>query len=171
MRTPISKARLGLSLLGLILWLVSLSVFAAIAVPMYFERGLTAENGARLLAQDLRSAQNRAAYSGMLLFMRFYEDGDGYEVVDNQGDPIADPRTGRPFVRRYSSDGVFEGLSIKDLVLSTDRTLVFTASGEISSSLECTLQFENETRHLAAKRLTGIVTIPDSTSGFVDDGY
>jgi hypothetical protein len=150
---------------------VGISFLAAVAVPMYFEGGLTAENGACLLAQDLRAAQNRAAYSGQTLFMRFFEDGDGYEVVDSQGEPISDPRTARPFVRQYSKDGVFEGLVIRDLVLSSGNTLVFSASGEISSALECTLHFEDEVRHLVAKRPTGIVTIPDSTSGFVDDGY
>lgn len=171
MQTPPLKPTNGFSLLGLILWLGGLSLIAAIAVPMYFERGITAENGATLLARDLRAAQNRAAYSGQMLFMRFFEDGDGYEVVDKDRNPISDPRTGRPFVRRYSQDGVFEGLEIHDLFLSDERTLVFSESGETSSELECVLRFQDETRHLFAARLTGVVTIPDSTSGFVDDGY
>lgn len=162
----------GFSLLGLTLWLSGLSVVAAIAVPMFFERGIvTLENGAVLLASDLRAAQNRAAYSGQILFMRFFDDGDGYEVVDQDGAPITDPRTGRPFIRHYSIDGVFEGLRIAELSLNDGRTLVFSQTGETSSGLDCILEFEGETRQLLAERKTGIVTIEGSTSGFVDDGY
>ena len=162
----------GFSLLGLILWLVGLSTVAAIAVPMFFERSIvTLENGAILLASDLRAAQNRAAYSGQVLFMRFFEDGDGYEVVDQSSEPITDPRTGRPFVRHYSIDGVFEGVRIGELQLNDGRTLVFSKTGETSSPLRCVLEFEGDKRHLVAARKTGIVTIEDSTSGFSDDGY
>ena len=172
MQTKTDPSSGGFSLLGLILWLCGLSVFAAIAVPMFFERSIvTLENGAVLLANDLRAAQNRAAYSGQILFMRFFEDGDGYEVVDRNSKPITDPRTGRPFVRHYSIDGVFEGLRIAELHLQDGRTLVFSQTGETSSGLECLLEFEGDTRQLLAERKTGIVTIEGSTSGFVDDGY
>ncbi|MFT4709122.1 MAG: Tfp pilus assembly protein FimT [Bacteroidia bacterium] len=174
--TPVRKTpnqhSSGFSLLGLILWLSGLSVVAAIAVPMFFERSIvTLENGAVLLASDLRSAQNRAAYSGQILFMRFFEDGDGYEVVGQDNEPIMDPRTGRPFVRHYSIDGVFEGLRIAELNVNDGRTLVFSKTGETSGRLECVLDFEGETRRLLSERKTGIVTIEGSTSGFVDDGY
>jgi hypothetical protein len=162
----------GFSLLGLTLWLFGLSAVAAIGVPMFFERGVvTLENGAVLFASDLRAAQNRAAYSGKLLFMRFYEDGDGYEVLDQQNVTIIDPRTDRPFVRRYSIDGVFEGLHISELGLNADSTLVFSQRGETSSELTLTLEFEGEQRHITAERKTGIVTIDGTTSNFVDTGY
>ena len=161
----------GFSIVELILWLLVLTAIAAIAVPRYFERDVTLENGAVLLANDLRAAQNRAAFSGQILFLRFFEDGDGYEVVGQDGEPIADPRTGRPFVRVYSSDGVFEGLRIVELHLNDEFTLMFTPSGETSSQLDCVLEFQDETRHLSAARSTGIVTIEDSTSGFEDLGY
>jgi len=171
-RTTPKQLSSGFSLLGLILWLSGFSVVAAIAVPMFFERGVvTLENGAVLLASNLRAAQNRAAYSGEVLFMRFFDNGDGYEVVDQDSQHIPDPRTGRPFVRQYSIDGVFEGLRIAELGLNDGRTLVFSQTGETSSSLGCLLEFEGETRQLFAERRTGIVTIEGSTSGFLDDGY
>ncbi len=112
---PASRLRGGFTMLHLVLVLVVLSALAAIGIPMFFERPhVTLENGAVLLAEDLRAAQNRAAFSREPLFLRMLPDGDGYEVVTRTGKPIDDPRTGRPFLRRYSIDGVFEGLVITD---------------------------------------------------------
>lgn len=158
-------------MLHLILLLVGLSGLAMVGIPMFFERGnVTLENGAVLLARDLRTAQNRAAYSREALFLCFYEDGDGYEVVTRTGKPIDDPRTGRPFVRRYSIDGVFEGLRITELKAGQDDTIVLSAIGETSDILEVRLEFEGEVRLVYAERASGMVTIEGSTSGFVDDG-
>lgn len=161
----------GFNLTHLILMLVVLSGSAAVAIPYFFERDIvTLENGSVLLARDLRAAQNRAAYSREALFMRFFEDGDGYEVVTKSGRIIDDPRTGRPFSRHYSSDGVFEGLSISSVDAGDDRTLVFSILGEISDQLVAELSFKGQTRTLRAARSSGLVEIEGSTSGFIDDG-
>lgn len=168
---PHSPRRGGFTLLHLVLLLGILTVAAAVAIPQFFAREIvTLENGAVLLARDLRAAQNRAAFSHETLFFRFFEDGDGYEVVTKSGKPILDPRTGRLFVRRYSTDGVFEGLRIDSVEAGDDRTLVLTASGEISDELRVSLSFKGSQRLLRAARPTGLVKIEGSTSEFLDDG-
>jgi len=169
--TPQPHRRSGFTLLHLVLLLGILTVAAAVAIPRFFGREIvTLENGAVLLARDLRAAQNRAAFSHETLFFRFFEDGDGYEVVTKSGDPILDPRTGRLFVRRYSMDGVFEGLRIDSVEAGEDQTLVLTASGEISDELLVHLSFMGSERVLRAARPTGLVEIEGSTSEFLDDG-
>ena len=165
------RAVSGFTMLHLILLLVGLSGLAMVGIPMFFERGtVILENGAVLLARDVRTAQNRAAYSREPLFLRFFEDGDGYEVVTRSGTPIDDPRTGRPFVRHYSIDGVFEGLRITEVRTGPDDTLILSAIGETSHILEVRLEFDGEHRQLYAERSSGMITIEGSTSGFVDDG-
>ena len=163
--------RSGFTLLHLVLLLVLLSAGAAVAIPRFFDRDIvTLENGAVLLAHDLRAAQNRAAFSHEALFMRFFDDGDGYEVVTRSGKPIKDPRTGRPFVRHYSKDGVFEGLRISSVHAGDDRTILLSALGETSDQLTVELDFDGDTRTLRAARSTGLVVIDGTTSGFLDDG-
>jgi len=161
----------GFTLLHLVLVLVLLSAVATVGIPMFFERpNVTLENGAVLLAEDLRTAQNRAAFSRQALFLRMLDEGDGYEVVTKDGKPIDDPRTGRPFLRRYSIDGVFEGLRIIEHESGPDATLVLSPTGEISDALMVRLEFLGDERVIRAARGTGLVTIEGSTSGFVDDG-
>lgn len=170
-RRPATKGAGGFTLLHLLLVLVALSAVAAVGIPMFFERPhVTLENGAVLLAEDLRTAQNRAAYSREPLFLKMLPDGDGYEVLDIGGEPIADPRTGRPFVRRYSIDGVFEGLHITEYRTGSDDTLVLSAQGETSDTFEVRLAFLGKERLVRAARTSGLVTIEGTTSGFVDDG-
>lgn len=172
MRISRTTSRSGFSLLHLIIALVGVSIVAAMAIPRYFSHDhITLENAAILLAQDLRTAQNRAAFSGEVLFLRFFADGDGYEVVTSKGDVVTDPRTGRGFVRRYSIDGVYEGVRIEDVIAGDDRTLVFTPFGEVSHALRARIVFDGADRVVHSQRKTGIVTIEGTTSGFVDDGY
>jgi type II secretory pathway pseudopilin PulG len=170
--TPVpSQARAGFTLLHLALLLALLSVGAAVAIPRFFDRDIvTLENGAVLLARDLRAAQNRAAYSREPLFLRFFGDGDGYEVIAKSGNPIKDPRTGHPFVRHYSSDGVFEGLRITSIEAGDDNTIVLSALGETSDRLIIELSFGGNTRTLRSARSTGLTVIDGTTSGFLDDG-
>jgi len=166
------NSRAGFTLLHLILALLVLSLIAALGVPRYFARGpVILENGAVLLAKDLRTAQNRAAYSGETLFMRFFEDGDGYEVVSRTGEPVIDPRTGRPFARRFSTDAVFRGVALQEVNAGDDRTLVLTQFGEVSHALWVRMTFNDDERIVRSERGSGLVTIEGSTSGFVDDGY
>ena len=161
----------GFTLLHLLVVLVALAALAVVGIPGFFERpNVTLENGAVLLAEDLRTAQNRAAFSREPLFLRMFPDGDGYEVMARTGKPIADPRSGRPFVRRYSVDGVFEGLRIAGYRTGPDDTLVLSPTGETSDDFEVRLEFLGDERLVRAARGTGLVTIEGSTSGFVDDG-
>lgn len=172
MHASAHPTRAGFSLLHLLIALVGVSVVATLAIPRYFSHAhITLENAAVLLAQDLRTAQNRAAYSSETLFFRFFPDGDGYEVVTKSGQQVSDPRTGRAFVRRYSSDAVYRGVQIDSLVAGDDGTLVLTPFGEISDAVTARLVFEGRERVVRAARSSGIVTIEGSTSGFVDDGY
>ncbi len=45
--------------------LAAMAVVAGLAIPAYFgKHGITLDNGARLLARDLRVAQNMASFEG-----------------------------------------------------------------------------------------------------------
>jgi len=151
---------------------VLVSIAAAIAIPAYFSRSeVTLEQAAILLARDLRSVQNRAAYLGELSIVHFHEDGDGYRVTNGAGALILNPATGQQFDRRYSADGVFRGVCVLDVRFGDDDTLTYDERGIPQEEGQLTLGFDGDTRILHVHRRTGIVEIIGSSSGWHDPGY
>lgn len=163
--------RQGLTIVELLLVLTFFAFLAAGSVRAYFlQPSVTLENAATLLAHDLRAAQNRAAYLGEASRFEFFENGDGYQVRDIDGEIVHNPRTDRAFERRYSYDGVFDGVYIED-VLPPDRTLVYDDRGEAETALSVTLAFGEDRRTVRVEMGSGEVVIEGSTSGWVDSGY
>ena len=170
-RTQQTSGRRAFTLLELIVALAMIAVVATLAVPAWFERGeVTLENAARLLADDLRDAQNRAAALGKPTTVSFSVDGTGYQASEAGGEVITHPRTGRPFVRSYPSDGVFEGVEVFEVELGPARGLTYTADGRAGSGGRIVLTFGAETRTLLVDPGTGRLTLVGGSGTWVDDG-
>jgi Tfp pilus assembly protein FimT len=160
----------GFSLVGLALTLALVTIAAAIAIPAFFERSeVSLENAAVLLAKDLRSAQNRAAYLACEVRVNFREDGDGYWVEDL---PTKSGRIGsRPVSRIYSDDAVFEGVQIESVELERGETLLYRPRGIASTAARITLSFRGDRRVVTVADDTGRLAIEGSIGDWVDRGF
>ena len=164
--------RHGFTIIELLLLLTVFAFLAAASVRAYFlQPEVTLENAATLLAHDLRAAQNRSAYLGVPCRFAFFEDGDGYEVTDENGEVVRNPRTQNAFERRYSYDGVFDGVYIESVDAGGDRALVYDARGEPIGRLTVELAFGPDRRLVWVEPRSGRVVIEGSTSHWVDPGY
>jgi len=163
--------RQGLTIVELVSMLTLFAFLAAGGVRAYFlQPEITLENAATLLAHDLRAAQNRSAYLGETSTFRFLDDGDGYFVSNEAGETVRNPRTDQTFERRYSSDGVFDGVYVID-VEPARRRIVYDGRGEAVHGLKVTLAFGEERRKVVVEERTGRVVIAGSSSGWIDPGY
>jgi len=166
------KSRRGFTILELVIVLAVVSALAAFSIPLYFDRGcVTLENACILLAKDLRSAQNRAAFLTDPSRLEFLSDGDGYRVMDGAGHLVDNPRTELPFVRHYSFDGVFEGVRVVEVAVGPDFAIRFDEHGVLENGGSVTLAFGEERRTILIAEGTGNMEILGSTSGWVDLGY
>ena len=92
MRSASHPHRSGFTILELLIALAVIVVVATIAIPAWFGRvDVTLNNAIKLLAQDLRDAQDRAAYGRREVVVDFSDDGDGYVVQDLEGKPLPAP--------------------------------------------------------------------------------
>lgn len=164
--------RRGFTIVEILLLLTGFAFLAAISVRAYFlQPEITLENAATLLAHDLRAAQNRSAYTGEPCRFRFLDDGDGYVVTNVEDEVVRNPRTQEAFERRYSRDGVFDGVYVESAEAGGDRVLVYDASGAPIERLKVTLAYGPDRRVMHVEPRSGRVVIENSSSGWVDPGY
>jgi prepilin-type N-terminal cleavage/methylation domain-containing protein len=164
--------RSGFTILELLVTLLVVSVVAAVTIPAFFRQPVvTLENAAVLLARDFRAAQNRSAYLAVECRFQFTDDGQGYRVTGSDGDVVENPATALPFTRRYSEDGVFDGVEVVAVECGGDRTLVYDILGRATESIRVTLAFEGDIRVIEVTEGKGDVAIVGSTSDWVDLGY
>lgn len=123
------SSRRGISLLAILLLLCGIALVAAVAIPAYFHAdGVTLDAAAKVLARDLRSLQNRAALQKGTLRLVF--DADGWRAFDGEDKPVAAIGESVPIERRFSHDGVFDGVTIDSIRMAgapgtrTDELLV-----------------------------------------------
>lgn len=172
MDEPNPKPAEGYSLIHLVLILVALSGIATLAIPGWFERGeVTLDNAAKLLASDLRDAQNRAAFEHRPLRVTFWEGGDGYEVTDLLGGAISAPVGSGPFERHYSRDGVFRGVTCETVRLGPERSLEYGPRGLTLHSGEIVLAFRGKTRTVRVTGPSGHIEIDGLTTTWEDSDY
>lgn len=162
-------ARLGFTLLELLVVLVVMALGAAVTIRYYFAQpDVTLENAAILMARDIRAAQHRSLLIGEPSLMLFLPDGAGYVVTDKQGNVTLNPMTDEPFVRSYPDDGVFDGVVVRSASSGDDRTLEIDKRGMPVEDLEVTLVFEGDERTLILDGKSGAITLVGSSSGWID---
>ena len=171
--TAISTAKSGRSAFTLVELCVSLALItliASIAIPTFFGRAdVTLDNAAELLASDLRSGQNRAAFLERAVRIHFIDEGDGYWIDD----AMSATSTTVPLIanRRYSENAVFEDVQIQSVTFEKGERLNFGVRGIASTSTRITLALGDETRVVTVEAPSGRLTIEGTTRGWTDDGY
>ena len=156
------ERRSGISLLVVLATLGVIAVLAAVVIPAVFTRGsLTVDNAARILVRDMRAAQNWAAYHGHDVTFLIEASGDGYHVVDHNGEVIVRKDPPGRFERRFSIDGVFEGVTLSEVDLGPKRAVTFDAQGRISRSGSVRVNFRDGHRRVTVSEKTGLVAIED----------
>lgn len=149
--------------------LVIISVIASVAIPAWFgQPQVTLDSAARLLAQDLREVQNRAAYHFRELEIRFAENGDGYACFDSDGEPLRAPVGKANYLRKYSHDAVFRGVEVTEVAVGDDRTVRFDPRGMLESGGHIELSYGGETRVVHIETGTGLLRIEGLAEPWVD---
>lgn len=139
-RTP----RAGFTLLELVLMLALLAVAASAGMSWYFDRStVTLHNAGELLVEDLKIAQQRAAFAADTTRVSF--SNGGYRIANSAGVLIQNPRTALPFERDYGRDAVFRGVSIEQVDFGAGRTHInFDAQGVPDGSGSVLLTFQGD---------------------------
>lgn len=163
--------RRGFTLLELLIALIVIGIVASIAIPAFFERSeITLDSASRLLAEDLRAAQNRAAFLQTEVRIQFDADGDGYKVVDDQGRILAAPGAPGDFVRKYSKDAVFEGVTISQVDCGPMRRIVYNRDGRSPEGGRVVLSYGGDQQTLVVNAGDGLIHLPDLADPWADDG-
>jgi hypothetical protein len=155
------RASSGLSIVGVLACLCAIGILAMFAIPAFFSRAsVTLHNAARLLARDLRSAQNAAAYARTEALVQL--DADGWRAVDASGAAMLTLGEGHPIERRFSRDAVFEGVSIESVDCGPDRAIGIDRHGVIVEPAALTLRIGGEVLALRLDRHSGQLVAADS---------
>ncbi|MCA8981299.1 MAG: type II secretion system protein [Planctomycetes bacterium] len=158
-------------MLELLVVLGLIAVVASLAIPAYYARpAVTLDNAAKLLARDLRAAQNRAASRHLAVQFRFLANGDGYEALDETGRHLADPGGGGDFVRSYSRDAVFEGVKLTCLDLAEGEAVLFDAQGFAQRGGRFLLSYRGEERLVEVQKGSGLLDVIGLDETWHDSG-
>ena len=154
------RRRAGISLLIVVITLAVIAVLAAVVIPAVFTRGaITLDNAGLLMAREIRAAQNWATHHGHEVSFVFEASGDGYRVLDHEGQVIVRPDPPGPFQRIYSSDAVFEGVRISAVDFGPERAVTFAADGSVSRGGSLKVTFKDEHLTVSISAQTGFVEI------------
>jgi hypothetical protein len=159
-RVPRRRKRAGVGLLVVLLILALIALVTGIAVPAFFAQPeVTLDNACILLVRDIRSAQNRAAWSGTDTLIAFDHDGGGYRMVDLSGRLVERLGSLGSYERRFDDEGVFEGVHISRIVAGADNALCFDSKKRNWEGGEVELTFDGESRVVRIAARTGEVSI------------
>ncbi len=157
-----AQSRSAFTLLELLIALALITVIAALSTWAYFSRPeITLDNAIRILARDLRIAQNRAILLRRPVSIVFAEDGDGYRLVDRTDGTTADRNDFERIERRYSRDAIFEGVRILPVGLAAKSEIVFPCDGREPPPGRIMVAFRDETRTLEIENGTGRILLTD----------
>ncbi|MCC6405697.1 MAG: GspH/FimT family protein [Planctomycetes bacterium] len=154
------KSRAGISLLSVLLVLATIAVLAGWAIPTFFgQADVTLDNAANLLVRDIRTAQNRAMWSGVDAYVQFDADCGGYRIVDRNGRALERLGALGDWAQRYEEGGVFQGVKVVRVDCGPDRALLFDAKKRNWEGGEIELGFAGETRVVRVHARQGDVTV------------
>lgn len=154
----------GFTLGELMLCFVALTVVALVAITSFFSQSeVTLHNAAKLFAEDVRIAQNRALLLQAPVEIHFEEGGDGYRILESRAAPKHLLDLVPPITRRYSADAVFEGVKILSRDLAGQPTLRFDAQGKALGPATIVFGFAGETRAVLIEAGRGVAQLPDSS--------
>ncbi len=164
--------RAGVSLLVMLIVLAAMAIVAGIAIPAYFGRhGITLDNAARLLARDLRVAQNMAGFEGQPCTFQFLEGGKGWRVVDEQGELLERPDQKGAFERDFTSDGVFEGVRLAHIDFGGRQFLSFDKAGRALPGGSLQVTFDGQICVVRVFALSGRVILNGLAEEYYDVGH
>lgn len=166
-----TASRRGFTILELLIVMLAIAIVASIAIPAWFNRSeVTLDNATKLLARDLRDAQNRASSLGEDLWFEFREDGDGYFVRDAGGHLLEGPLGEGPFERRYSGNAIFQGVTIPRADVGEDRAIRYDAEGHAFGTGSVHLRFKDDVRVVTVLPESGLIEIKGLADIWFDAG-
>ncbi len=139
--------RRGFTIVELLVALILVALTATASITAFFSRSeVTLDNAARLLAEDLRSAQSRATILRCDVVFHFTADGTGYESYDNDRRPRPQAKGPASTRRNFDRDAVFEGVRVCDVQVGGADHLVFLRDGSVAVGGQVTLSYRGATR-------------------------
>lgn len=168
---PPLRRRSTFNLLQLLVGLGLVALLSAVAIPAWFARpAVTLERAAVLLAEDLREAQNRAAFGHRSVEVVFFPGGDGYEVRDDSGRPLA-ARVGEgPFRREYSRDAVFRGVRLSILDGVAAGSIFYDRLGFLVEAARIEVHYQDRQVVLSLEERSGHIKMTGTPVAWLDDG-
>lgn len=149
--------------------LALVALLAGVVIPTFFGRhSVTLDNAAILLARDLRSVQNRAAYMGQPATLRF--DAHGWRAYDAEGKPLTRTASSELIERRLDADAVFEGVTVEVLDFGPAEEVRFDPTGRPDRGGTLELVYRGERRLLTLSGKTGLVTLEGLERSWTDQG-
>ena len=168
LRVAPARGRAGVSLLSMLLALACMAIVAGFAIPAFFGlHGVTLDNAARLLARDLRVAQNMAGFDGQPCTFEFLDEGRGWRVIGADGNVLTRPDQKGPFERDFTVDGVFEGVRLQHIDFDGHHWLRFDKAGRALPGGTLQVTFDGEMRVLRVVALSGRVIL----NGLAEEYY
>lgn len=141
------RPRHGFTILELLIALALVALTATVAISAFFSRTeVTLDSAARLLAEDLRAAQGRAALLRREVVFRFAPDGSGYESFDHDRRPRTHASDSEGTLRIFGRDAVFEGVRVSDVRLGGLDHVLFERDGAVAVGGQVTIAYHGETR-------------------------
>lgn len=148
--------------------LACMALVAGFAIPAFFAmHGVTLDNASRLLARDLRVAQNMAGFDGQPCTFEFLDEGRGWRVVGADGSVLTRPDQKGLFERDFTTDGVFEGVRLAHIDFGGKQALHFDKSGRALPGGTLQVCFDGEKRVIRVVALSGRVII----NGLAEEYY
>ena len=161
-----------MSLLTMLIALACMAIVAGLAIPAFFSmHGVTLDNAARLLARDLRVAQNMAGFDGQPCTFEFLDEGKGWRVVGEDGVVFERPDQKGAFERDFTVDGVFEGVRLAHIDFGGKRFLRFDKAGRALPGGTLQVTFDGQMRVVRVFALSGRVILNGLAEEYYDSGH